>query len=85
MDLELFEQMDAPELRSYLEFFLRHDRVMDAFWFIYVTEKYGQEAEFISFGQAIDPAIRVECRFAPPGPHPVDMHCQWRFYCETKI
>ena len=40
----MFEQMDAPELRSYIEFFLRHYRVMDAFWFIYLTEKYGQEA-----------------------------------------
>ena len=44
MNLEIFEQMDAPELRSYIEFFLRHYRVMDAFWFIYLTEKYGQEA-----------------------------------------
>ena len=44
MDLEIFEQMDAPELRSYIDFFLRHYRVMDAFWFIFLTDKYGQEA-----------------------------------------
>jgi hypothetical protein len=44
MDLEIFEQMDARELRSYIEFFLRHYRAMDAFWFIYLTEQYGQEA-----------------------------------------
>ena len=44
MNLELFERMEAAELRSYIEFFLRHYRVMDAFWFIYLTEQYGQEA-----------------------------------------
>jgi hypothetical protein len=82
MDLELFERMDAPELRSYIEFFPRHYRVMDAFWFIYPCHAM-HEAEFVSFAQAIDPRLHVECRFAPPDLHPVDMHCQWRFYCEA--
>ena len=48
MNLELFERMDPAQLRSYLEFFLRHYRVMDAFWFIYLTERFGQTA-------AVDP------------------------------
>lgn len=44
MNLQLFEHMDAAQLRRYLEFFLHHYRVMDAFWFIYVTERFGQSA-----------------------------------------
>ncbi len=171
MGLEIFEKMSAAELRSYLEFFLRHYRLMDAFWFIYTTEQFGQpaaehinervwgrvggpaakdlaerfdikekglrgfaralklypwsiligyhveengngmilsvpscpvqearlkrglneyacramhEAEFVSFAQAIDPKICVECRFAPPGPHPANMSCQWRFYLKNE-
>ena len=42
MNLDLFDRMDASELHSYLEFFLRHYRVMDAFWFIYLTNTHCQ-------------------------------------------
>lgn len=42
MDLEIFESMDAPELRSYIAFLLWHYRVMDAFWFIKIAERFDQ-------------------------------------------
>lgn len=42
MELELFKEMDASELRSYIEFLLWHYRVVDAFWFIYVAEHLDQ-------------------------------------------
>jgi hypothetical protein len=37
-----FEKMKASELKSYIEFLLWHYRVVDAFWFIYVAEKFDQ-------------------------------------------
>ncbi|MFC1883585.1 DUF6125 family protein [Thermodesulfobacteriota bacterium] len=43
MDLEIFEKMDTDELQKYIEFLLHHYRVMDAFWFIYVAERFDQE------------------------------------------
>ena len=49
MDLKIFEQMEAPELRKYIEFFLWHYRIMDAFWFIYVSERFDlQTAESLN-------------------------------------
>ena len=42
MDLKIFEKMDAPELRNYIQFLLWHYRVMDAFWFLNVAERFDQ-------------------------------------------
>ncbi len=42
MDLRIFQDMEARELRKYIEFLLWHYRVMDAFWFIYVTKRFDQ-------------------------------------------
>ena len=43
MDMDIFRDMESPELREYLEFLLWHYRVVDAFWFIYVTERFDQQ------------------------------------------
>ena len=40
--MDIFQGMRAPELRKYIEFLLWHYRVVDAFWFIYVTEHLDQ-------------------------------------------
>jgi hypothetical protein len=42
MDMQIFEKMEASELRGYIEFLLGHYRIVDAFWFIYVVEKFDQ-------------------------------------------
>lgn len=42
MELGIFAEMETPQLRSYLEFLLWHYRVVDAFWFLYVEEKFGR-------------------------------------------
>ena len=42
MELSIFKNMEADDLRAYIEFLLWHYRVMDSFWFIRVGERYGQ-------------------------------------------
>ena len=42
MDMRLFENLEAPELRKYIEFLLWHYRVVDAFWFLNIAERFDQ-------------------------------------------
>jgi hypothetical protein len=42
MDLSIFENMQDRDLKKYIEFILWHYRVMDSFWYIYVSEKYDE-------------------------------------------
>jgi hypothetical protein len=42
MDLTLFEDMEAGELRNYVQFLLWHYRVVDAFWYLYTVEKFDE-------------------------------------------
>jgi hypothetical protein len=42
MDLDIFENMGTSGLRKYIEFLLWHYRVIDAFWYIYVSEHFDE-------------------------------------------
>jgi hypothetical protein len=42
MDMQSFDKMNTDELQEYIQFLLWHYRVMDAFWFINVSEMFDQ-------------------------------------------
>ena len=42
MDMSVFEGMSQEDLKRYIQFVLWHYRVIDAFWFIYVAERFDQ-------------------------------------------
>jgi hypothetical protein len=42
MDLKIFDNLEKSDLRSYIEFLLWHYRVIDAFWYINITENFDE-------------------------------------------
>jgi hypothetical protein len=42
MNLEVLQDQSREDLLTYLEFLLWHYRVVDAFWFIFLAEQFGQ-------------------------------------------
>jgi hypothetical protein len=44
MNVSVFESMDEDGLRQYIQFLLRHYRVMDSFWYLYIAEQFGEAA-----------------------------------------
>ena len=42
MNFEIIDKMGKKDLRSYIEFLLWHYRVIDAFWYINITEQFDE-------------------------------------------
>ena len=43
MEMDIFQNMEKQELKEYIDFLLRHYRVVNTFWFIYVNERVDQK------------------------------------------
>lgn len=43
MDLSPLENLEPSEIKGYLEFLLWHYRVIDGFWFLFVSDEFGQQ------------------------------------------
>ena len=56
MDLEIFDKMKKEDLRKYIEFLLWHYRVIDAFWYIYITEEFDRSGEGTQYPTGFAPA-----------------------------
>jgi hypothetical protein len=44
LNLRILDSLDADQARVYQEFLFWHYRVVDAFWFLYTAEEFGQPA-----------------------------------------
>ena len=42
MNLEIIDKMEKKDLRNYIKFLLWHYRVIDAFWYINITEQFDE-------------------------------------------
>jgi hypothetical protein len=44
MDLSMIDKMSHADLKKYVEFLLWHYRVIDGFWFLFVSDDFNQQA-----------------------------------------
>ena len=44
MDMSMIDKMSHADLKKYVEFLLWHYRVIDGFWFLFVSDDFDQQA-----------------------------------------